>query len=206
MARQIEEYGQGDRHDHRDEDPWHLGRQALEAEDDRQAEEPDAERPWVRLVQVLKEGDELVDEAAGVDLEPEQLRQLADEDHDREPGQVADADGSGQKIGNEPELGDPGGDRDCPHEERKHAGQGDRRLLVASRQWEDRRRDHRPEGRIGTEDEDRRRPDQGVRDEADYRRVQPGDRRQPGQLRVGHALRDEQGHQDDAGDQVARQP
>ena len=76
-------------------------------------------------------------------------------------------------------------------------------LLVAGGEWQDRRRDHRAERRIRAEDEDRRRADEGVRDEADDRRVQAGDRRQAGQLRVGHALRHEQGDEDDAGDQVA---
>ena len=47
---------------------------------------------------------ELVDEPVGVDGEPEQLGQLADEDRQREPVHVADLGRLGQQVGDEPEL------------------------------------------------------------------------------------------------------
>ena len=49
-------------------------------------------------------------------------------------------------------------------------------------------------------------PEERVADEAGDRRVEPGDRRQAGQLGVGHALRDQDRGQHDAGDEVGAQP
>ena len=104
-----------------------------------------------------------------------------------------------------PSLPSAGADVDEPDEEREHPRERDRLLLVAGGERQDGGRDHRAERRVGTQDQDRRRPDEGVRDEADHGRVQPGDGRQPGQLRVGHPLGHEQRDEHDAGDQVARQ-
>ena len=138
--------------------------------------------------------------------EAEELRQLADEDHDRRdrPGSRS---APGSRAGRRrtrawrrPRR------RITPDEEREHPGQRDGLLLGAGGERQDRRRDHRPERRVGAEDQDRRRPDEGVGDQADDGRVEARDRRQPGQLRVRHPLRHEQGHEHDARDQVARQP
>ena len=49
-------------------------------------------------------------------------------------------------------------------------------------------------------------PEERVADEAGDRRVEPGDRREPGQLGVGHALRDEDRREHEAGDEVGAQP
>ena len=73
-------------------------------------------------------------------------------------------------------------------------------------QRRDRREDQRRDRRVGPEHEDARRPEERVADEAGDRRVQAGDRRQAGQLGVGHALRHEDGGEDEAGDEVGAQP
>ena len=167
---------------------------------------PIAERPEVRLVEALDEGDHLVDEAARVRAEPEQLRQLADEDRDREAGEVPGPDRAREQVGDEPEPHDGRRDRDRPDEQRQHPGERDLLLVVATGERQDRRRDHRPQRGVRPEDQDRRRPDERERDEAHDGRVQAGDGGQPGELGVGHALRDEQRDEHDAGDEVARQP
>ncbi len=64
---------------------------------------------------------------------------------DREAGQVAGPDRVRQEVGHEPEPGQAGSDRDRSDEQGEHPGERDRLGLVARRQGQDRRRDHRPE-------------------------------------------------------------
>ena len=79
------------------------------------------------------------------------------------------------------------------------------RRVARRREGDDRRGDERRDRRVGPEDEDPRRPQQEVHDQRDERRVQAGDRRQPRELRVRHALRHEQRREHDARDDVVAQ-
>ena len=206
VRREVEQDREGDRGDDGDEDARRPRRDAQEPQDDAEAEQADAERPGIGLVEVLDEGRRLGDQSAGVGAEPEQLGQLADEDHDRETRQVPGPDRVREEVGDEAELGQAGADGDQPDEDREHPGEGDRLLLVAGGERQDRRGDHGSERGVRAEHEDGRRSDEGVRDQADDRRVQPRDRRQARELRVGHPLRNEQRDEDDPGDEVAWQP
>ena len=67
------------------------------------------------------------------------------------------------------------------------------------------RRDQRRQRRVGSEHEDARRPEDRVGEQRHDRRVEAGHRRQTGQLRVGHALRDQQRGDREPGDDVAAQ-
>ena len=67
-------------------------------------------------------------------------------------------------------------------------------------------RDHRSESGVGAEHEHSRRTEDRVADQAQDRRVQPGDRREAGQLGVRHPLRHEERGQHQAGDEVLGQP
>ena len=80
------------------------------------------------------------------------------------------------------------------------------RRVVDDEQWGDGRQDQRRHRRVGPEHEHLRRAEDGVGDEAGDGRVEAGDRRQARELGVGHALRDEDGGQHDAGDEVGAQP
>ena len=60
-----------------------------------------------------------VDHALGVDREPEQLRQLADDHDERDPVHVAVADRLGQEVGDEAEAGQAGDDADRAGEDRR---------------------------------------------------------------------------------------
>jgi hypothetical protein len=62
--------------------------------------------------------------------------------------------------------------------------------------------DERGDRRVGREHEDSRRPHQRIDEKRHHRRVQAGDGWQTGELRVGHALRDEQRREHDPGDEV----
>ena len=127
--------------------PGRPRRHSHEAQDDGEAEQADAERPGIRLVEALEERARLGDEPARVGAESEQLGQLADEDHDRETGQVPGPDRVREQVGDEAELGCARADRDEPDQEREHPSEGDRLLLVAGGKRQDRRRDHRARAR-----------------------------------------------------------
>ena len=81
-----------------------------------------------------------------------------------------------------------------------------RRVVARDEQRRDGREDQRRDRRVGPEHEHPRRAEDRVADEAGDRRVQAGDRGQPGQLGVGHALRHEDRGQHDTGDEVGPQP
>ena len=91
------------------------GRHCAKPEDDDQARDADREGDRVRLAggHAGHERSELsIDHAVAVVAEPEQPRELADDDDQRDAVEVAVADGRGQEVGQEAEPGQPG--RDAP--------------------------------------------------------------------------------------------
>ena len=151
---------------------------------------------------------DLVDEAVGVGGEAEQLRQLADDDRDRQPVHVADLHLAGQQVGDEAELADPEADLD----ERRRSRRASRRArspfpgssVAASGTIAAKISGETDESGPSTSTRDG--PKIGVADEAADRRVEAGDRGQTGELRVGHALRDEDRGEHEPGDHVGAQP
>ena len=195
---------------HRDEDGGDLRQQPLQDADRHEAERSDRERGSHRLAvgDTVHEPLQLRDEAVGVDGESEELRQLPDQDRQRQTVHVADHRRLRQQVGDEAELGYSTEHHDRAHEECEHRGErdGTLRVAVGGHQGQDRRRDHRPERRVRAEDEDLRRPEDRVTDQTEDRRVKAGDRREPCQLGIGHALWHEERGQDKAGDDVLGQP
>ena len=92
----------------------HLGQPALQGDDQRHPADPTDGRGGHRLPvdQALDEAGDLAEEPVGVDREPEQLRQLADQDGQRQPVHVADHRRPGQQVGDEAQPGHAGDDRD----------------------------------------------------------------------------------------------
>ena len=142
---------------------------------------------------------------SAVDRVAEQLGELGDDHGQGDPGQVADPDGHRQQLGDEPEPGQAAGQHDGPDDQREQPGQRDALVGVGAGQRDDGGGDERADGAVGADDEDAAGPEQEVDEERDQRRVQTGDGRQAGELRVAHALGDEQGGEHDAGEQVAAQ-
>ena len=99
-------------------------------EQDHEHADPDDERGRLGLVEVLEERAELVGEAVGVGGESEQLRQLADDDRDRQPVHVSDLDLARQQVGDESELADAEADLDEADDQGEHARERDRGLRV----------------------------------------------------------------------------
>jgi hypothetical protein len=85
-----------------------------------------------------------------------------------------------------------GQDEEGAGHQRGRAREGDRLLRIARRQRDDGDRDDRCEGRVRPEHQDPRRPDDRIDEERDDRRIQAGDRREPGGLRVPHPHGDEE--------------
>ena len=122
----------------------------------------------------VHEPGDVPDQGVGVHGEPAELRQLADQDGERETGHVADLGRLGEQVRHEAQLGHSGQDHHGADQEGEHRGQGDgpRRASVGTHQGEDRGGDHRTERRVGPEHQDPRGPEDGVPGEAQDRRVE----------------------------------
>ena len=191
--------------------PGTRGHEAPEPEDHRQRR--DADRPGrcrsCRPSRSPPGSPKLVDTSVSrVDAEAEQLGELADEHDDGDTVEEADPHRLGQQLGEDTEAAQAGGDAHEAHEKGQHAGERDRlgsdRRRTDERQ--DRRRDQRPERRVGAEHEDRRRAEDRIGEQRHHRGVEARHRREPGQFGVGHALRHEQGGEDEPGDDVLPRP
>jgi hypothetical protein len=163
------------------------------AEDDDDAGQPDGQRGTVRPAprQALDEVADLGQQPAAVDGEPEQLGELPDDDRHRDSVQVAELHRPRQQLGHEPQAREAGDQDHHPGEDRQHAGQGDGPLRVPAGQRQDDRRDHRRQRGVGAEHHHPGRPEDRVRHQRHDGGVQPGDRGEPGRLRVAHAHRDQ---------------
>ena len=204
LGRQVQQHGRrdgrqdGDQHAQRPQRPAH-------AEDDGERQQAGRQRPRVGLPQVRHDGADLLEEAIGVDRDAEQLRQLADDDRHGQAGQVARAPAW---TADRPRS--PAG----PPRPRRRSGRPSARACrpARSRAPGCAAAGGRTAAIIGPSDEVRpqhqpgRRPEHGVGEQADDGGVEPGDRRQAGQLRVGHPLRHQQGRQHQPRHHIPRQP
>ena len=192
----------------RDEHPRHDRRQALAGDDDHDRGDADRERrdDGLPVRDPSHEGGRLVQQPLGVGREAEDLRELAHDHGERDPVQVAESDREREQVGQVAEPEQSGQHEEGAGHQRRHAGEGEGLLGVAGRERHDRDRDDRRERRVGAEHQDPRRPEDRVDEQGHDRRVQAGDRREAGGLRVPHAHRDEEGGQHEAGDQVIPQP
>ncbi len=210
VVHQIEGLDRHDREDHDDQHGRHLRHRSLQDEDQAQRGEPDqrGDAHHVTVGDPLNEAGRLVDQAVGVHGESEQLRELSDQDREGETVHVADLRGLREQVGDEPEMEHPRQDRHRTDDQRERRRERDRPVGIAVGQQErgEGRGDHGPEGRIGTQDQDAGRAEHGVPEQTQDGRVQTRDRGQSRELRVRHALRHEQRRQDQARDEVLRQP
>ena len=197
----------GRRHDADQDGRDDLG-ESGQHQQDGQDPEPDRQRRPDGAVEPEHEGLELGTEALGVGREPEELGQLPDDDDEGETVHVADLHLAREQIGDEPELPDPQSDFDDSNDDREHPGQRDRSMDVSARrqQWQEGGEDQGRDRRVRTEDQDPRRAEDRIADEASDGRVEAGHGREPGQLRVGQSLRHQDGGEHDARDDVGPRP
>ena len=202
------EYCRDDRHaDDGHQDGRHpIGEPRQDEQYGQDAEAGQQRRP-VGLVEPVEEGAHLADEVVGAGGESEELGQLPDDDGDGQAVEVAHADLTGEEVGDETEFGHPQPDLDEPDQYRQHAGECDRTGGVAGDdEGRDRDQDQWRDRRVGPEHQHLRRSEHRVGDETCDRRVQTCHRRKPRQLRIGHALGDQDGRQDHPRHQIRSKP
>ena len=209
VVRQVEgACGQDGKH-HGDEDAGDLRQPPLERHDEEEPEHSDRKcgRHGLAVHHTPRELAHLGAEAASFDGESEELRELADEDRQGQTVHVPDHGRLRDQVREEPEPRDAGERRDRPDEERKRRGERDRALRIPVRSDEDDRRgDHRAERRVRAQHEDPGGSEECVPRQTEDRCVEPGDRREAGELGIGHPLGYEQRRQDQSRNEVLAQP
>ena len=175
-----------------DEAAGHPSRQAIDAEQQHQRAHADGDRGAVRVAEVLEQRDELADRVAVALLDPEQLRELADGDEEREAEHEARHDRAREELRDEPEPQQTPASRNMAPASStipaaSAAYSSGPRAAVAHRRGD---QDRRCRG-AGHHDVAARAQD-GVGDERHEQGVQAGLRRQAGEPGVGDHLRDQQ--------------
>ena len=200
----------GRRNDHRGENQrretgWHLRQKPAEQQKQRGGAEADPDRPPVHRVGVPHEAAQHR-RARPRRLDPGRLGELADHDHDSRAGEVAHQHRRREQARDHSEASDESEQEEAGNQQRQHPGQRRIALGVAARERPEldgddhRDRGLRPGVQVTARAED------GVRERARDRDVEPGDRRQSRQLPVREALRDHERPERQPGDHVASEP
>ena len=143
------------------------------------------------------------------DLQAEQLAELRDHQRDRDAVQIADQHGSGEIVGDPADPQQPREEEADGDEEREHRGDLDRIRAARHRERQHRRGDEGRGRALGPDHEPARGAEQDVRDGREQQGVQPVDRRQAGELAIGHGRRHREGGDGQPGEKVtggARRP
>ena len=139
-------------------------------------------------------------------LDAEQLRDLADDDRQRQADDEALQHRLGDEAGEEPEPEQPGHEGEDPGDEREHAVKAAKSSGPPRDEVGDRRGGQRGRGRHRPDDEMPGAAERGVEDQRRGRGVEPDDRRDTGDGRVGERLGHEHRPDGQAGDEIAAQP
>ena len=208
MSVQGEDDGHNGGRDDADEHGWDDTSEPRQHEEDREDSQPDGECGTDSPVETEHKGLNLRTESLGIGGESEELGQLSDDDHQSEPVHVADLHLVREEIGDEPQPRHAEADLDERHDDREHAGEGDRLVGIASghQERQQRREDHGRDRGVRAEDEDARRSEHRIAHKAHDGRVQPCDGWKASQLRVCHALGHKDGGEHDARDHVGPGP
>ena len=160
---------------------------------------------WISagLADELDEGRE---QAVGVDVDPGDAPELADQDRERDAGEEADEDRPRQEGREDAEAEQAGAEVEAADDEGEQRGDGGAvGGLEAGHGRED--RGHDGDGRgVGADDELPRRAEDRVGDQRRDRGVEPGLRRQAGDRRIGDGARQADRGDGEAGRDVSLQP
>ena len=206
--RHIEAEGldRGDRDHDGDEGTRHAGSDPAQAEDHRERARADEQREGVRLIEVGDEVPRLLEEMARATADPEQLRQLADDDREREADDQPLEHRLADEVGEEAEAQqarDQGGGARDDGEPRRHHGEA---LVPDGDHVRDRCRRQGRGRRHRSHDEDPRAAERGVQQQRAGRGVEADDRRDVRDARVRERLGDEDRPDGESRDQVAAKP
>jgi hypothetical protein len=117
--------------EHGDERTRHSGRDLAQDEHDRQRAEPDGERAPLGVVELGEHVPRLLEEVALLLLDPEQLRELADDDRQGEPDDESLEDRFGDEVGDEAHAQHARGDGKQPDHQREHDREGGELVGIA---------------------------------------------------------------------------
>ena len=206
MVVEVEELDGKDAEEHRDERPRHDGRVFLQRDDEDERRRADEEGDPARAAELADEPPELLEEVTLGLLDPEQLRQLADDDREREADDEALQHRLRDEARQEAEPEEPGGEGEEADDQRERDRELDERIRARRSEIADRGGRERRRGRHRPRDEVAGAPERGVEDQRAGRRVEADDRRDTGDRRVRERLRHEHRPNGQSGDDVAAQP
>ena len=137
---------------------------------------------------------------------PSSFAELAEDEHDGDPGDVADQHRLGEGVGDPADAGHACHEVDHPHHDREHRRQRGVLRAPADGNRSERRRDQQRDGALGPDGHPRRGTQEGVRQHREEQRIETGGDRHTGQLRVRHGCRHRQRRHRDPSEHVGAQP
>jgi hypothetical protein len=146
------------------------------------------DRAQLRIADVSENAPERSERAVGLELDPQQLRQLADDDDHRHAVDEPEQDRSREEVGREPEPRQPGEDRHRTREQREHRREHREPRRTLSRQRGRRERGEDRQAGLGADHQSPRACKQRVQDERSRRGVEAVNRRQAGKLPIRERL------------------
>ena len=160
--------------------------EAAHDEEGRQRQGADRKRGAADVAELAHGLPQAREGVAGVDVDPEELRELCDHERDRDAVQVPHQHGPGEVVRDPAEPEQPRQPEARRDEQREHRGELGRVVAPGDGHREHGGRDERRGRAFGADHEPSRRAEQDVRDGRQQERVEPVDRRQPCELPVRH--------------------
>ena len=177
VACEVERPGNSDGdHDH-EERAGHGREEAAQREQRGERGGADRNRGAAHVPEFPRHIREPLQRIARVDVEPEQVAELGDDEHDRDAVQVADQHRPGEVVGNPAEAQHPGEQEAGRDEQREHPGQLGRLVAARDGEREDGGGDERRYRAFRTDDQPPRGAEQHVGDRRQEQGVQPVHRR-----------------------------
>ena len=180
-----------------------MRRESLHEEEQDQGRQPDPERDERGFRQVLREAQEVAEEAVLGDVEAEEFRDLVADDDEPDPGLEAGQDRRGDEVRDEPQPQDRGGDQEQSGQRGQRRGRGDQPAGVAVGYGEGEfGRDQNREGRRRADAQHARGSEQRIDGHRDEGGIEPDADRQAGDGGVGHGLGEHDGCRRDASNDI----
>ena len=189
-----------------DERAGNDGRVAPQGHDDDERHDADDQRAGVGVAEVAEEAPQLLEEVALLALDPNSFGTWPMMIVRARPMMKPLSTGSEMKLARKPSRSSPAPSGEQAGHEGEHTGEGEDVVGPAGGQVGDRRRRQRRRRRHRPDDQVARAAEGGVEQQRRRRRVQPDDRRDAGDRRVGQRFGHEHRPHRQPGDHVASQP
>ena len=157
-----------------------------------------------RVTDVLERAPQLLQRPPCALRNAEHAADLARSDLDADAGEEADEHGAREEVGEEAEMDEPSEDQIQRCQKSGKAGEGDVLRRSGRRHPGEPGSQDRRGGGVGADDEVARRAEHGEHGDRQQDRVEAGDHRHAGDLRVPHRLRNRERGEGDAGEHIDR--